>query len=185
MPTAAVVETDYDLKYAFHVVCAKLAGRMTFKTCSEISAEVALVEHREGGSLIARKSAGLATFPPVTLTNGVISKQPGQDQSMYAWFLEMCSATVQDPNGAGARGFGIAGDAYKQDLVIVQKDRDGLPIKSIRLKNAWVGKYVVGDWDNTANEMTLQSIEIHYDWFEILVGRQAVSAAATQTVEVP
>lgn len=125
-----------------------------FQKCSELSAEVVSVQYFEGGSLIPNKSPGRLTFADVTLERGAT-----QDHDLFDWFQDVAITSS---------GLGLAGEAYKRNLDIVQQDRDGTTLRRWSLARAWPVKFVAGDWDNEADENVIESVTLTYDFFELL-----------------
>jgi len=126
-----------------------------FQKCSELSVELAKVEHYEGGSLIPNKSPGRLTFADITLERGATS-----DLELYDWFEETARAS------AGIGGAGRIDPLYKRTLDVVQLDRDDSVLQRWNLVNAWPTKFVAGEWDNTADEKVITSVTLAYDYFE-------------------
>jgi phage tail-like protein len=125
-----------------------------FSKCSELSVEIARIDHWEGGSLIPNKSPGRLTFSDVTLERGATN-----DRALYDWLSEVVSVA------AGL--IGLPDPAYERNLDIVQLDRDGLVVRRWSLYNAWPMKFVAGDWDNTADEVLIESVALTYDYFQL------------------
>jgi len=119
-----------------------------FQTCGEIAIEVAKIEHHEGGSLIPNKSPGRVSVPDVELTRGATD-----DLDFYQW----CQETV-------AQGAVLVDDEEKRNLEIVQQDRAGNELRRWKLFGAFIVKWKAGDWDNNADENTMESITITYDY---------------------
>lgn len=125
-----------------------------FQKCSELSAEVAVVEHREGGSLLPDKTPGLVTVPNITLERGATD-----DEEMFNWFKEVVDM-------AANLGEGLPDPGYARDLDIVQQDRDGSELRRWPIKNAWPRKFVAGEWDNEADEVVITMLELVIERFE-------------------
>jgi phage tail-like protein len=125
-----------------------------FQKCSELSVEVAKIEHYEGGSLIADKSPGRLTFSDVTLDRGAT-----QDRDLFDWLQEVAIVSS---------GLGLVDPYYKRNLDIVQQDRDGTTLRRWSLARAWPTKFIAGEWDNDADENLVESITLTYDFFELL-----------------
>jgi phage tail-like protein len=144
---------SFHKKFKF-VVDIEGLGSAAFKSCSELSYEIAKVEYSEGGSLIPDKSPGRLTFADVTLERGATS-----DYDLYRWAVEVADASANA---------GLRDNMYKRTVEIVQLDRDGAELRRWRLSNAWVQKFVAGAWDNEADENVIESIVITYDFFEMV-----------------
>lgn len=133
-----------------------------FQKCSELSYEIAKIEYWEGGSVIPWKVPGRTTFTDVTLERGASTSE-----KFYNWALEVVEASV----GGGqkeTRGIGSPNTIYLENVDIVQLDRDGTtPMRVWTLYNAWVQKFVAGDWDNTADEVVVEQLTLTFDWFQL------------------
>ena len=123
-----------------------------FKTCSELSAEIATVAISEGGRLTPEKSAGRVTITKITLERGATS-----ELDMWSWFREVADI---------AANTGLVDDEYKRDIDIVQQDRDGSELVRWRVYRAFPTKFSAGDWDNEADEFRMESVELDFDSFE-------------------
>lgn len=126
-----------------------------FQKCSELSAELAKIEHHEGGSLIPNKSPGRLSFPDITLERGAT-----KDLELYLWFEKTARAS------AGLGGAGAPDSAYKRTFDIVQLDRDDTILQRWTVFNAWPIKFVAGEWDMTTDEKVMTSVTLAIDYFE-------------------
>lgn len=142
---------SYHKKYSFHVEIDQIASA-GFQKCSELSVEAAVIEQWEGGALIPNKSPGRLKFSDVTLERGAT-----KDVDLFQWFKEVADA---------ASGTGLVDEAYKRSIDIVQRDRDGSELRRWTLFGAWPTKFVAGEWDNTADENTMESVTLAYDRFD-------------------
>jgi phage tail-like protein len=138
-------------KYAFTVAIDTFASA-DFNKCSELSMEIAKVEHSEGGSLIPRTQPGRVSFTDITLERGATS-----DLDMYNWTKDVVNVAANS---------GLVDDEYKRNADINQKDRDGNTRAKWRVTNGWPTKFVAGDWDNDADEVVIESITVTYDFFD-------------------
>lgn len=133
--------------------------RAAFTTCTELKKEVGQVEHREGGTLLANKTPGLVTIPNVTLTRGATDSK-----DMYDWFKRVVdTATEGEPglNDDDATG-------YTETVDIEQLDRDGSVIATYRLYDAWPCALSAGDWDNEAEEVRIETLELCVHRWELI-----------------
>lgn len=131
-------------------------GSAAFQSMSELSAEFGTVEHREGGVLIPDKSPGLMTFADVTLARGAT-----QDRQLYDWFEETADA---------AQNAGTIDPLYKRLVSALQLDRDNTVLREWRIYNAWIKKFVAGDWDNDAEEAVIEQVILTFDYFKLIQG---------------
>lgn len=129
-------------------------GSAAFAKCSELSVEAAEVAYYEGGAIIPDKSPGRLTFADITLERGATL-----DRDCFDWFAEVANFAAQtgevDPN-------------YKRNVEIVQLDRDGSVLRKWRITGAWPKKFVAGEWDNGADENTMESVTLAIDLFELV-----------------
>jgi phage tail-like protein len=134
-------------KYAFVVEIDGL-NYFGFQDCSELSAEIAKIEHFEGGSSIPDKEPGRVSFADITLNRGATD-----DEEMYDWFTTVLSVPT------------------KKSFHIVQQDRAGTELRRWNVRNAFPVKYAASmGWDNNADENVLESVTLTFDYFELNVG---------------
>jgi phage tail-like protein len=143
---------SYHKKFKFVIEIDGFAAA-GFEKCSELSVEVAKVEHYEGGALIPQKSPGRLSFADVTLQRGATS-----DLDAYRWMSDVAHL---------ASGLGLVEPHFKRNLDIVQQDRDGRTLQRWTLHGAWPVKFSAGDWDNDADENRIESLTLTYDFFEL------------------
>lgn len=143
--------TRFRHKYRFIVEIGDFM-RAAFMTCSELSVEVAKIEHWEGGRLIPYKEPGRTTFSDVTLDRGVTI-----DREAYDWFLEVVN-TVADT--------GRVSPYFKKDIDIVQLERNGREVERYTLEGAWPTKFSAGDWSNDSDEVRIEQLVLTYDLFK-------------------
>jgi phage tail-like protein len=137
--------------------------RLRFKNCSELASEFETIEHYEGGVAIPNKTAGRMTFDDITLERGVVTG----DFDLYEWHLQAGNPSISAPQGPGiGTGVGAGNGGYKRNLSIVQLDIDGSELRRWRVYGAWAKRFVVGAWDNDADEVTIESVTLTYDFFE-------------------
>lgn len=152
-----IATTPILVKQRFRFVVEVAAGtsggfvRARFRSCSELSAEIAKSEIHHGGSVIPFKMPGRVTFTDVTLEYGATS-----DGALFAWFAQTAIA-----GGAiGGRGF-----AFKRPASIVEQDRDSSTENRWHLASAFPTKFVAGEWDNESDDFTISSVTLTYDFF--------------------
>ena len=141
------VTRNFYKKFAFRIEIFDIAS-FGFQTCGEISIEVAKIEHFEGGALIPQKDPGRVTVPDVELTRGATN-----DLDLFLWMQEVV-----------ALGGILSDDTVKRSLDIVQTNRNGIELRRWTLINAWPMKWVAGDWDNNADEATIEKVTLAYDY---------------------
>ena len=140
-------------KFKFIVECDGIAVAK-FTKAGPLEMEVAVVEQYEGGSLIPVKEPGRVKVTNVTLERGVTD-----DQDLWNWFKQVADLAANS---------GEISPTYKKNLDIVQQDRDNTTLKRWRLANAWPTKFKGGDWDNDADENVLESVELAYDYPDVV-----------------
>ncbi|HMA92362.1 MAG TPA: phage tail protein [Polyangiaceae bacterium] len=143
---------SFHKRFKFLVECDDVKSA-AFQKCSELSVEVAKIEHYEGGVIIPNKSPGRLTFADVTLERGATS-----DEDLFKWFEDVARASS---------GIGLVDPDYKRNLDIVQQDRDGRTLRRWTLNGAWPTKFVAGEWDNESDENVIESVTLTYDYFEL------------------
>jgi phage tail-like protein len=141
-------------KFKF-VVQSRRFGYAAFQKMSEISAESASIDYYEGGAIIPIKEPGRLTFADVTLERGT-----SRDYDMHNWFVVMADASA-DVGGAGA----VSPEFKSDDLAVLQRDRDNTRLRQWVLIGSFPNKYVAGDWDNTVDEVVIETLTIRYDYF--------------------
>ena len=124
-------------------------GDSAWEKCSGIEAEVAKVEQWQGGALIPNKSPGRVTISDVTLDRGCTD-----DEDCYNWFVQVVDVVANA---------GLVDDKYKRNVDVVQQDRDNKTLRRWRMTNAWPIKFKGGEWDNTSDENTMESLTLTYD----------------------
>lgn len=144
------VQRNFYKKFSFLVEIQGIT-HAGFVTCSPIQVQIAKVEHREGGSLIPNKQPGLVTIPDVTLTRGATD-----DEDFWEWIKE-----------AVAIGSIVSNEQLKRTLDIVQINRARQELKRWTLAFAWPVDWIGGEWDNNADENTMESVTLTYDFPDI------------------
>lgn len=124
-----------------------------FQSCSELSVEIAKIEHWEGGALTPDKSPGRVTFADITLERGATN-----DRDMWDWLKEVADASANS---------GLVDPEYKRNLDIVQQERDGTTLRRWNVSNAWPVKYLGGAWDNNTDETNIESVTLTFDNFDL------------------
>jgi phage tail-like protein len=124
-----------------------------FQKASELSAEVANIEHHEGGALIPNKSPGRLKFSDLTLERGAT-----KDQDIFDWFSQVADA---------AANAGLVEPRFKRNVDLVQLDRDGSTLRRWTIAGAWPVKFVAGAWDNEADENVIESVTLTFDYFTL------------------
>ena len=127
-----------------------------FMKCSSLEAEFDEIVVREGGGHTpVTKDPGLLNFSDITLERGAVH----DDSDLYRWFVEV---------GDYASNRGLKNPAFKRSFDIVELDRDGEVLNRHRCAEAWVKKFVAGEWDNDSSEPTIEMVTLSIRGFRRL-----------------
>lgn len=138
-------------KYKFLVEIDAFAT-FGFTKCSKIGMEIDNIEHRNGNDQNAPFNyRGLAKYMPITLERGIT-----HDRSAWEWARQ-----GYDP----MTGFGMT--LYKRNMNIIQLNDDNTPAKVYKCRGCYCRVYGVGDWDSMANEVSIESMEVMIDGFDL------------------
>lgn len=121
-----------------------------FKSCSELSAEIAKSELWQGGSMIPVKEPARITFADITLEKGATNSA-----ELFNWFAITAAPLPQ------ARAI----NAHKRMVDIVAQDRAFNTIVRWRIVNAFPVGYKAGEWDNASDDFLMESITLTFDLF--------------------
>ncbi len=76
---------------------------------------------------------------------------------------------VADPSLAGGIGAGLPPDGFTRNATILNRDRTKLTtIRKYVIYGAWPTKYVAGEWDNTVDEVVIESLTLTFDRWELV-----------------
>ena len=140
-------------KWKFHVNIDGINEEpATFSKAGPLQAEAAVLEHHAGGAYIPYKAPGKGSFPNITLERGLTD-----NRDLYEWFEQVVDASAN---------FGLDAGLCKRNMTIVQEDRKGIAAVSFRIWQAFPVVFVAGDWDGSANEFSIESVELAYDYFQ-------------------
>jgi phage tail-like protein len=144
-------------KFNFTVL-VKGADTLHFQKASELSQEVARIDYWEGGSLIPIKQPGRVTLSDITLERGV-----GLDQGLHDWMNQ-----VADVKLAGGIGAGLEVADFTREISILQLNRPKTGIiRKYKLFGVWPTNYVAGDWDNSVDEVVIETLTVTYDQYRM------------------
>lgn len=132
-------------------------GFAAFQKASELKVDVAKIDYFEGGTLIPIKDPGRLTFSDCTLTRGA-----SDNLDFFNWIKQVANPA------AGEGGAGAVSPAFKDNVSLIQRERDNSDIREWTLMGAWPMSYTAGDWDNTVDEVVIEQLVLTYDWFEAL-----------------
>lgn len=147
MPTGT--PRSYHKKFKFLVEIDGVASAR-FAKCSALEGEIAKIEHHEGGDIIADKSPGRLSFSDITLERGATD-----DHDLWDWFNSTAN---------GGKNAGLVAPTYERTVDIVQLDLDGSERRRWTLYRAWPTKFVAGEWDNGADENTMETVTLTFKY---------------------
>ncbi|NUP12883.1 MAG: phage tail protein [Polyangiaceae bacterium] len=153
MPPIEGKPRRYNKKFLFGIEIDDIEVAWWSK-CSEIKPEVGVVTQPEGGGILVEEnqSLGKVKWPPVTLEVGRT-----ENDELYQWWV-LCNDSSSNT--------GAVDDAYKKNVAIVQKDRDGSEIGRWNLYDAFPSSYGGGEWDASAEENVQESVVLTYRYAE-------------------
>jgi phage tail-like protein len=124
-----------------------------FNKCSEIKPAVTVIETHEGGKLVvANLSLGKVKWPPITLEVGMTD-----NFELYNWFKDAVDS---------AADVGLPDERVRKNLAIVQKHRDGSEYFRWNVYDALPSEYGGGEWDATAEETSMESMQLTFRYAE-------------------
>jgi len=168
--------TDFLQAYRFHVTCDEGAPAYIknafkephggFRTCSFPEFNTDAVTYKEGIWRMERKYPGNTTVTDCSLERGVVKSNNG----FYDWIVKK-----------------INGQDYRTDLVIFHFHRDdwksdaqhpdpwqvntGSANRRIKLHEAFpIRCKLASDFDATSGEISVESIDLAFEWMELSVG---------------
>ena len=114
-----------------------------FSEVSGFDASIDVVEYRDGDSPVttAMKMPGLTKYGNVTLKWGV-----SDSMSLYEWIQSVSEGTIE-----------------RKTVTITVLDDVGDAKTSWHLINAWPTKYTAPDFNSTASEVALESLELAHE----------------------
>lgn len=140
---------SYFKKFLFTVEIPGV-GFAGFQKAGPLKGTVGVVEQWEGGAIAADKSPGRYKQEDITLERGATT-----DQDLWQWFKMVANVAANS---------GVVDPKYKRDLTITQRDRDGTVLRTWTVHQAWPSAFEAGDWDNTADSNTIESVTIVSKW---------------------
>lgn len=121
-----------------------------FKSCSELSAEIAKSELWQGGSMIPVKEPARITYPDITLEKGATNSA-----ELFNWFA-ITAGPIPGTTGV---------NAHKRMVDIIAQDRAFQPLVKWRVVNAFPVGYKAGEWDGASDDFLMESITLTLDFF--------------------
>ena len=129
-------------------------GSAEFKSCSELAAEIAVIEYYAGGALTPDAIPGRIKVDYLTLERGAT-----RDRDIFDWFQ-----TVADM----AKNSGLVDPSFKRNLEVVQLGLDGTSVRRWRVFEAWPIRFVAGSWDGDADEVTMETCKLRIKRFDLV-----------------
>ena len=113
-----------------------------FSEVTGFDASIDVVEYREGDMVpTPQKLPGLKKYGNVTLKQGIVDSTV-----MYDWMIA-----------------GVNGAAERKTLTITLLDEEEAPAASWQIINAWPIKYTAPDFNATASEVAIETVEIAHE----------------------
>ena len=124
--------------------------RAGFMTVSGLEEETEVREYREGGdNSTVRKLAGLNSFSPIVLEQGSTS-----DSELWDW--------RQKVKRDGAQG-------NRKPISIIQQDEKSEEVKRWQVFDAWPSKFTAPEFDASASDNAVESIEIQHEGLDLVI----------------
>ncbi len=113
-----------------------------FSEVSGFDASIDVIEYREGDKVqTPMKIPGLKKYGNITLKQGVADKD-----ALYKWMAT-----------------GFEKDVNRQTVTITLLDINGEPAASWQVINAWPTKYTAPDFNATASEIAVETLELAHE----------------------
>lgn len=126
-------------RYTVEVQGMELGG---FSEVSGFDASIDVIEYREGDKVqTAMKIPGLKKYGIITLKQGVADKD-----ALYKWMET-----------------GFEKDVNRQTVTITLLDIEGNAAASWQVINAWPTKYTAPDFNATASEIAVETLELAHE----------------------
>jgi len=127
-------------RYRVEIEGIDVAG---FSEVSGFDANIDVVEYREGNMLPPTpiKLPGLRKYGNITLKWGLTASM-----ALYEWMAPSLEANVE-----------------RKTITIILQDEDNADVASWQVVNAWVVKYTAPDFNATASEVAIESLEIAHE----------------------
>ncbi|MEF9840867.1 MAG: phage tail protein [Lachnospiraceae bacterium] len=113
-----------------------------FSEVTGFDASIDVIEYREGDMITTpMKIPGLKKYGNITLKHGTTDSK-----SMYEWMIA-----------------GVEGEVERKTITITLLDETESPCASWTVINAWPNKYTAPDFNATASEIAIESVEIAHE----------------------
>jgi phage tail-like protein len=135
---------DPFLNYNFLVELDGIA-RAAFSEVTGLDATTEPVEYREGGeNTTVRKLPGMTKYSNIVLKWGMSA-----DKELYTWYRQVVLGNVVRRNGS-----------------VIVLDRQGSEVARWNFVNAWPTKYDIPDFNATANQTAVETLELVHEGVE-------------------
>jgi phage tail-like protein len=132
--------------YSFLVEINGIASA-AFQSVSGLSAEVEVIEYREGADPLSssRKLPGRVKYPNVTLKRGITTSL-----DLWSWWQTVADGAVE-----------------RRNVAIVLLDDVHAPVLRWLLRNAWIARIEGPSLHASGNEVAIESIELAHERLEL------------------
>ena len=115
----------------------------SFSEVSGFDASIDVVEYRAGDdpAITPTKLPGLVKYGNITLKWGA-----AETMVLYDWLIDITEGTIE-----------------KKTVTLTALDEEGSPAVSWRCINAWPVKYTAPDFNATASEIAIETIELAHE----------------------
>ncbi len=115
----------------------------SFSEVSGFDASIDVVEYRAGDdpAITPTKLPGLVKYGNITLKWGA-----AETMVLYDWLIDITEGTIE-----------------KKTVTLTALDEEGSPAASWRCINAWPVKYTAPDFNGTASEIAIETIELAHE----------------------
>jgi phage tail-like protein len=122
--------------------------RAGFSRISGLEHSVEVIEYREGANIdTVHKLPGLSSFADVTFERGVT-----QDTDFADWVQNLFDFDSVDGSASE--------EGWRRTIIVYQLDMERTRIKSWEILNAWPRQVSLGDFDATANEVSMETLVV-------------------------
>jgi len=138
-------------------------------TVPEVTTEA--VEYREGTMVYTRKYPGLPTMNDISLSRGVARR----DSTFWDWMRRVVEGSGEYRVDLSIRHFhrdtALVRTTPVVDAVNLTAINIDTPAKTYLIKEAFPIRHkVAGDLDATASEISIQELDVAFEYFEVLQG---------------
>lgn len=113
-----------------------------FSEVTGFDASIDVIEYREGDMVTTpMKLPGLKKYGNITLKQGL-----ADSIVMYQWLIA-----------------GVEGAVQRKTITVTLLDEEGAPAASWQVINAWPTKYTAPDFNATASEVAIETVEIAHE----------------------